>query len=126
MQEMNAEAVQRVLTLKPELRDEMVAAVDAQIQELQELRATIAGSAKRSGKRAASTSTSGLTHGDAVLKALAGKKKGLTSRQIRDEAKKFGHEFGNSLGTTLHNMCEKEKVSYEEIENSNQYTYFAG
>lgn len=126
------EALEQAFSLSPKLRNEAVAALDSEISRLQVLRASLAGenTTKRSrrGKTATATSanTSGLTHPEAIMKALKGKKDGLTSRQIREEARNFGHEFGKSLGTTLNNMCTSERLGYKPVEkDSKQYLYTA-
>ena len=125
--EITKEGVEAVLNMKPELRDQFVAALDEEIERLQSFRAMF-GAAKKSsgGRRSESTAGNTRTHGEAVKELLAKhKKSGLTSRELREKAKEIGHRFGGSLGTTLNNLYSKEEVTAEpEGESGRQYRYF--
>lgn len=120
--------MQKVLEVSPELRDQMVAAVDARITDLQQVRAELTGSKQSRGRRSNGNKE---THGAAVLQVLSlpEAKSGIRSREIGRLAKeKFDHNFGKSLGTTLNNLCtaSQPKISWKPVDpkaKKSQYIY---
>lgn len=122
--------VETAFAIDPSLRDRMIKALNQGAENLLSSSKALSGG-KRGGRRAASATAAPSggkagTHPAVILQVLAGVKDGLKSRDIRKAASQLGHEFGNSLGTTLNNMCTDGRLDYAQAKDSQQFIYKVG
>lgn len=125
---LTAETVEEVLKFKPELRNEMIGAVKAEIDRLSAIYVALGG--KKTGRGAGKKTqevgevTDGKTHGEAITHALglAKFKEGATSRELREFLATKGHPISSaSLGTTLQNLQKEKTVKAEGDRGSMVY-----
>lgn len=124
---LTAETVEEVLKFKPELRNEMLAAVKTEIDRLNGIYAALGGKKSRgSGKKPQDVGevTDGRTHGEAITYALglAKFKEGATSRELREFLASKGHPISSaSFGTTLQNLQKEKSIKAEGERGSMVY-----
>ena len=133
VENLTPELINELLSLKPEIRGEITAAIDAKIAHLNQMRGAVAGEEQKPAKKAkksatVDTSKNIMKHKEAVLKVLnlADYKNGATSRDIRKTAEdRYGHVFGSSLGTTLNSMIkEKDLKGKPKAKDAKHLLYF--
>jgi len=122
---LSPETVERVLTLRPDLRDEIVKTLDQEIDQLEGMRDAFQGAKRRKPGSARARAPKG-QHGEFVKKAMeslgaTSKTKGCFSKDIKRTCKdKFDYEFGGSLGATLEQLCASGILGYEAVDKKAQ------
>lgn len=126
-------AVEALFRLRPELVDEVNKTIDSQIDELNSLKAAIAGETitRKSNKQRKSGGERvkrGL-HGEVAIKALSAlgatsASNGKLSGDIKQcGISKFEHNFGHAMNATLDALARHGVVAYENVSENNKPRY---